>query len=210
MQRQSGPDIQNAEDFAHDVQSVTGSAPPMPGIEGIAGSSTHNGEAISRGQFSPEETHAPGMGFGGHDNHGAVLFAGERGADHFDFVGGIHDRSLEHANRPRGHSFVNQDAGVVVVFAGEGNSHFSERCAGFRGMRQPDFRRVPQTIKFCCLHRPHGHAAAEHGNSPGFHQRVLDHQPAAHTKEDHNGQQQRAGNNGGSEAQFAGMLPRNA
>src|SRR6266446_4561046 len=47
MKGQTRPGIQDSQEFAHHVEGIAGSAPPMPGIKGIGGGSAHNGWGLS-------------------------------------------------------------------------------------------------------------------------------------------------------------------
>src|SRR6266436_10062258 len=122
-QGQARPGIQQAQDFAHHIESIAGGAPPMSGIEGIARGGAYDGPALAGSEPAPEQANAPRMGFGRNNNHGSAFLACEGSSNDFDFVGGIHDRRCEDANRFLRNSFVHQYAGVVIVFAGERNAH---------------------------------------------------------------------------------------
>src|SRR6266852_3689763 len=81
MQRQTRPGVQQAQDFAHHIESIAGVAPPVPGIEGIAGGGAHNGPALMRSEPAPEQAYAARMGPGRDKNHRAIVFARQRGSN---------------------------------------------------------------------------------------------------------------------------------
>ena len=125
-----------------------------------------------------------------------------RGSD-FDFVGRVHNGRFEHVNRLRRHSFMNQDESVVMILSGEGNAHLLQSFGRFRGMGQPDFRRVSFAVELGGLDGAHRHRSAEHNDRFGFPKRIFRHQPAAHAKENHESKQQAASTDGGKNEQGA-------
>src|ERR1700720_3631624 len=132
MQGQARPGVQQAQDYAHHIESIAGGAPPVPGIEGIARGGAHDGLPLSGSEPAPEQANAPRMGFGRNNNHGSAFIACKSSRNDFDFVGGIHDRRPEDVNRFLRNSSVHQYSGVVIVFAGEGNAHLFQGLAGLR------------------------------------------------------------------------------
>src|SRR2546430_172977 len=192
VQGQARPGVQQAQNFAHHLESIASVAPPVKGIEWIARGRAHNGPALTRSQPTPEQANATRMRFCGDQNYRAVLPWREGWSNDFDFVGGIHDWRFEGVNGFRRHSFVNQNEGIVMILSREKNAHFFESRAGLRGMGKPDFRRVSLAVEFRCFDGAQRHCAAEHHDRPGFRQRVLHHQPAADAEQDHQGKDQAA------------------
>src|SRR5260370_3059160 len=91
MQGQASPGVQKAEDFADYIESIARGAPPVPGIEGIAGSGAHDGPALAGNERPPEEANSPGVRLGRNENHSAIAFAANRASNHFDFSVGIYN-----------------------------------------------------------------------------------------------------------------------
>ncbi len=90
-----------------------------------------------------------------------------------------------------GHAFVQQHLPVVSVLAYEGYRHRSKGCAGFRGIRQPNFGRIPFAIQFRGFDSPQGHAPADDNDGLGFIKGVFHDEPAANAEEkDHGTEQQ--------------------
>src|SRR6266852_5421860 len=98
MQRQTRPGVQQAQDFAHHIESIAGVAPPVPGIEGIAGGGANNGPALIRREPAPEQAYSPRVRLGGDKYHRALVFARQRRSNDSDFVGGVHDWRFEYVN----------------------------------------------------------------------------------------------------------------
>src|SRR5438132_744008 len=80
---------------------------------------------------------------------------------------------------------MNQDESVVMILSGEGNAHLLQSFGRFRGMGQPDFRRVSFAVELGGLDGAHRHRSAEHNDRFSFPKRIFRHQPAAHAKENH-------------------------
>src|SRR6266436_1156293 len=203
MQGQTGPCVQQAQDFAHHIESIAGGAPPVPGIERIACRGTHNGQTLSGSEPAPKQANATRMGLGRNNNNGAVLPGPESSRDGSDFVDGIHDRRFEDVNGFRRHSFLNENELVVIVLAGERNTHAFQSFAGFGGMGKPDFRRVSCAVKFRGLDGAQRDRAAEHDDRPGFNERVFHHQPTAETEKDYDGDDEAGANDRGEESPSA-------
>src|SRR6266567_5085175 len=187
MQGQAGPGVQQAQNFAHYIESIAGGAPPVPGIERIARGGAHNGLTVPGSESAPKQANATRVGLGGNNNDGFVLPAGENSRDGSDFVDGIHDRRFEDVNRFQRDSFVKENELAVIVLPGERNAQAFQSFGGFGGVGQPDFRRVSRAVKFRGFHGAQRHRAAEHHDRSGFHERVFQHQPAAETEKDYDG-----------------------
>jgi len=80
----------------------------------------HDGPSLAGSEPPPEQADPPGMGSCGHKNHSAGFPARKCSCSDLDFVGGIHDGRFEDVNRVRRHSFVNQNAGVVIISPAKG------------------------------------------------------------------------------------------
>src|SRR6266853_1556396 len=187
---QTRPGIHEPQEFAHDVESIAGGAPPVPGIEGIGGSGTHDGASPARGKPVPEQTNAARMSFCRDKYHGGVVSRLECSRGGSNLVGRIYHRWVENVNRFRGHAFVNQKQLVVAVLAEEGNTHFFQSFAGLRGMGQPDFRRVSFAVQLRCFDRAQRHRSAQHHDRLSLRKRILHYQPAAQAKENHRSEDQ--------------------
>src|SRR5437016_14051631 len=95
----------------------------MARIKTILAGGTHPAAAIRRSELSPEQPHPPRMGLAGDQDDRAVLLMSKSRAEHSDFIRGIDDRGLQHANGLRGNSLVDQDACAVNLFAFVSESH---------------------------------------------------------------------------------------
>ena len=96
--RHARPYIYHAEDFAHDIEDVSGRSPPMHGIEGIVRRRANDDAGATVGILFPESVNAARVGLRSDDNHkGGVLFFGF-GCDGAHFVGGIADRRCQRVN----------------------------------------------------------------------------------------------------------------
>src|SRR2546425_8693698 len=88
-QGQARPGVQQAQDFAHHIESIAGGAPPVAGVEGIAPGGAHDGPAAAGSEPAPEQADAPRMGVCRDNNHGSAPLACKGSRNDFDFVGGI-------------------------------------------------------------------------------------------------------------------------
>src|SRR6266478_2835035 len=203
MQGQARPGVQQAQDFAHHIESIAGGAPPVPGIERIVRGGAHDGQTLPGSEPAPKQANATRMGLGRNNNNGAVLPGRESSRDGSDFVDGIHDRRFEDVNGFRRHSFLNENELVVIVLAGERNAHAFQSFTGLGGIGKPDFRRVPCAVKFRGLDGAQRDRAAEHDDRPGFHERVFHHQPTAEPEEQHYGEDHAGANDHGEDSPSA-------
>src|SRR5260370_32997274 len=83
MHGQAGPRVQHAQGFANHIECVAGGAPPVAGIERIAGRRAHDGAAWARSEPAPEQTGAARMSFCGDDNYDFAFTAGESSCGDF-------------------------------------------------------------------------------------------------------------------------------
>src|SRR5205823_7724773 len=93
-----------------------------------------------------EQPHPPRMGLAGDQDDRAVLLMSKSRAEHSDFIRGIDDRGLQHANGLRGNSLVDQDACAVNLFAFVSESHSLQSLPRLGRVREPYLRGVALAI----------------------------------------------------------------
>src|SRR5260370_17987484 len=119
MKWQTRPRIQESQEFAHDVESIAGAAPPVPGIEGIGGSGTHDDAGLALSESAPKQANAARMNFCRDNYYRGVLSMPERSRGDFNFVGGIYDRRVPDANLPPGRPLLNLEQPVLLRLPAE-------------------------------------------------------------------------------------------
>src|SRR5260370_22892511 len=142
MKWQTRPRIQESQEFAHDVESIAGAAPPVPGIEGIGGSGTHDDAGLALSESAPKQANAARMNFCRDNYYRGVLSMPERSRGDFNFVGGIYDRRVENVNCFRRHAFPNQEQLLLIVLARKRSAPFFPCSSRLPLIGLPDFQRV--------------------------------------------------------------------
>jgi|SRR5579859_774477 len=209
-QRQARPGIHDPEDFADNVESVTGTAPPMARVKGIVCGGANYSAAFSRSKLSPKQPRTARMGLAGDQNDRTVFFWLERFTNHADFVGCVDDRCFQNVNGVCRDSCVNQNAGAVNLFSFEANSHGIQGFSGFRSASEPNLRRITLAIKLGRFQGADRHSSAEDGNSACLTQGIFHDEPPPYTEKCKQHQGQEATSDGGKNKSASVSRPDNS
>jgi hypothetical protein len=184
---QADPSIHEAKHFSDNIQGVASAAPPVVCIERISRSGADDSAAFISSQQTPKCADPPSVRLGGNDNDDAQRRGVQCSFDGNNFISGVENWRFQHVNGGGRHAFVNQDFGVVIVFARIFHANFFHRFTWLHGMGEPDFRCVAFAIKFGSLENAIGHASAKHSDGLGTVEGVFDDEPLADVKKTNNG-----------------------